>query len=78
MGKVPGFLHAAGHYKACTKGDEIGYTALSCRLSSGSPTALQRLSNGFPTALCVRYTAESCPTEGSELWNFHKVSRSVG
>mmetsp|Transcript_15787 Transcript_15787/g.44840 ORF Transcript_15787/g.44840 Transcript_15787/m.44840 type:complete len:480 (+) Transcript_15787:63-1502(+) len=40
--KRPGFLHAASHFKACTKGELIDYDA------------------------------ESCPEEGSELWNFHK------
>jgi len=40
--KRPGFLHAASHFKACTKGDQIGYEA------------------------------DSCPEEGSDLWNFHK------
>ncbi|CAK0910140.1 unnamed protein product [Prorocentrum cordatum] len=28
--KRPGFVHAAGHYKACTKGDQIGYDAGGC------------------------------------------------
>jgi len=40
--KRPGFIHAASHFKACTKGDPIDYGA------------------------------ESCPLEGSDLWNFHK------
>lgn len=26
----PGFVHAAGHYRACTTGDEIGYNAEEC------------------------------------------------
>jgi len=28
--KRPGFVHAAGHYKACTGGDVIGYNAEGC------------------------------------------------
>jgi hypothetical protein len=32
----PGFVHAAGHYKACTKGDPIKYEANECPEHEGS------------------------------------------
>ena len=69
----PGFLHAAGHYKACTKGDPLKYEANECTTHEGS--VLWNLHKGHVPATILNCDEPLIMVPPDDLYNAQYTAR---